>query len=307
MVQNLKSIAKLILKPKQYAQGQSYDTRIRFHNFFLKIDSKRARERKELVHKINPPKELKPIPDNMGFRKIDDLDPHFTQRVHQAARDLIKGLDLNKLFEQSENKHLVSIRLATDGDPESPFMQLALSPSIVKMVGDYLGMLPVIENIYLWYSPNKENIAKSSQYYHFDAQDVRTVQMFLLIEDVDADSGPFVLLEAQESEKLARAIDYKKSGLTKRVDDELISQYCSADKIHKVIDKAGSMYIVDSDRCFHYGSRKATKPRFMVVVQYFTPYAFSIPFKWWTGLPFAQTPNMNKYNYWQRLVLGSRQ
>ncbi len=307
MLKFVKAVAKFFLRPKQFAQAQNYDTRLRFHSFFKFLDRKHAEQRKQLLEKLNPSQQLEPISEQMGFRKIEDFQDPVLAEAHKAARDFFKSLDLKKMLAESSNKHLVSVRMAPDGDPNSPYMKLALNPAIVKMVGDYLGMLPVIENILVWYSPNLENFGRSSQFYHFDAQDVRTLQMLLMVEDVDADSGPFVLLEATESEKLARSINYKKGGETKRIDDELVSQYCSADKIHKVVGPAGSLWIADSDRCFHYGSRMATKPRFMLVFQYFTPYAFSVPFKWWKGLPYAQIPNLKKYNDWQRLVLGAPQ
>lgn len=307
MLQQLKSAAKFFIQPKKYAQGASYDTRLKFHSFFRNLHPKHDALRSQLLKDLNPEKKLKPIPEEKGFRKIDDLDPELVKKVHQAAKDLLKSYDLSKMHEASSNKHLVTVPLAQDADPNSPFVQLALHPSIIKMVGDYLGTLPVIENILFWYSPNKENFGRSSQYYHFDAQDVRTLQMLLLIDDVDTETGPFVLLEAHESEKLARAVDYKKSGVTKRIDDELVSSHSSSDKIHPIVGPAGSIYIVDSDRCFHYGSRKATKPRFILAVQYFSPYAFTVPVKWWNGLPLAKNPNLHRFNQVERLVLGAPQ
>jgi len=305
MLDSVKQFVKFFVKPKQFAQAQNLDGRIRMHNLFKSFDSTHVKERIELQKSLKPAKPIQPITDQKGFRKLDDLDPELVRQVHQAARDILKTLDLDALHAKSENKHLVTFSLSPEADPNSPFIKLALHPAVLKMVGDYLGMLPVIENILFWYSPNKENINRSSQGYHLDAQDVRTLQMLLFVEDVDTDSGPFVLIEAEETERLARMINYRKKGATRRIDDELLEQNAPAEKIHSLIGPAGSVYIADSDRCFHYGSRKASKPRFIVAVQYFTPYAFSVPFKWWKKLPYANNPNLDKFNKIERLVLGA--
>jgi hypothetical protein len=305
MLDSVKSFVKFFVKPKAFAQGQNLDGRLRMHHLFRTLHASHAREREELLKSLQPDKPLQAIPENQGFRAIDDLDPDLVKQVHQAAKDTLKGLNLDELLEKSQNKHLVTFTLNPQADPNSPFMKLALHPAVLKMVGDYLGTLPVIENILFWYSPNKQNINRSSQYYHLDAQDVRTLQMFVFIEDIDDESGPFILIDADESEKLARMINYRKKGSTRRIDDELISQNIPPEKIRTLKGPAGSVFIADSDRCFHYGSRKASKPRFMMAIQYFSPYAFSVPFKWWKGLPFAQNPNMHRFNKIERLVLGA--
>ncbi len=305
MLDSAKQFVKFFVKPKQFAQAQNLDGRLRMHQLFKSFDATHVKERIELQKSIQPEKPIQPISESAGFRKLNDLDPELVRQVHQAARGILKTLDLDDLHAKSENKHLVTFGLNPQADPNSPFMKLALHPSVLKMVGDYLGMLPVIENILFWYSPNKENINRSSQGYHLDAQDVRTLQMLLFVEDVDDNSGPFVLIEAAESEKVARLINYRKKGATRRIEDELIERNVAKDKIHALVGPAGSVYIADSDRCFHYGSRKATKPRFIVAFQYFTPYAFSVPFKWWQKLPYAKNPNLDKYSKLERLVLGA--
>lgn len=305
LLDSAKQFVKFFVLPKKFAQGQNLAGRIRMHNLFKTLDSKHVKERIELQKSLQPEKPILPIPEDKGFRAIHDIDPELMQQVLTASKEILKGLNLDELYNQSPNKHLVSFTLNKEADPNSPFMKLALHPAVLKMVGDYLGMLPVIENIMFWYSPNKENIHRSSQGYHLDAQDVRTLQMFVFVEDVDADSGPFVLIEAAESEKLARQINYRKKGATRRIDDELVEKNVAPSTIHTLTGPAGSAFIADSDRCFHYGSRKATKPRFILTFQYFTPYAFSVPFKWWKGLPFAQNPNLSRYNKIERLVLGA--
>lgn len=302
---SLKRFFKFFLQPKKFAQGAKKEYQIFFHIFFKLLFYKHTKQRIELLKEIKPIKPLKPITEELGFRKIDDLDPELLKNAHQAARNILAKLDLEKLHKESSNKHLVTFTVKEAYDRNHPIMKLAIDPGIIKMVGDYIGMLPVIENIMFWYSPNKENFESSSQFYHLDAQDTRTIQMLLFVEDIDENSGPFVLVDAASSDRLGAEVGYQKTGKFKRMSDELIESKTKESERHPLLGSAGSIFIADTDRCFHYGSRKAIKPRFILAFQYYSPYAFAAPMKWWNYLPFAKIPTMTTFTPTERLILGA--
>lgn len=300
----IKDLIRLFLRPKQFASGRTIQTRLWFHLAFRLPFYRQYLLRKRLVDELKPQSEMVPIDEDAGCRKIEDMDPELTNRVVAAARVELKKYDLKQLHSQSANKYLVSIPIKENLNKDNPFLRFALHPPLLKVLGSYFGMLPVIENIMIWYSPNQENFEGSSQLYHLDGQDVRTVQLFVFIEDIDAESGPFTGVEAKESERLATLTNYRKSGYTKRMDDQTVHQNVSPSKIHEFVGPIGSIYLMDTDRCFHYGSRKANKPRFILVFQYFTPFAFSVPFRWWKSLPFAKLRTSDQFSRIEKLVLG---
>lgn len=303
---SLKRFIKFFVQPKKFAQGAKRDYQIFFHKFFKLLFFTHTQNRIRLLNEIKPTTPIKPITEEMGFRKIEDLDPELVKKAHQAAREILSKLDLQKLHEESSNKHLVTFTIKEAADRNHPIMKLALDPQIIKMVGDYIGMLPVVENIMFWYSPNKENFESSSQFYHLDAQDIRTIQMLLFIEDIDSESGPFVLVDAASSDRLAKDVGYQKTGKFKRMSDAMVESKTKESERYPLLGPAGSLFIADTDRCFHYGSRKAVKPRFILAFQYYSPYAFAAPVKWWNYLPFAKASTLGMYSPTERLILGAK-
>ena len=298
----LRSLFRLIINPRGFASNQTLDTRNRAHRLYQSIRPAERRIRQELLP--STPRGIAPIPEHAGFRRIDDLDPKLVREVVAAGRKLRDSLDLTGLVRQAPRKFLITYPLGPK-DENDPFLRFALHPPIVRMVADYIGMLPVIENMYLWYSPNEANQAGSSQYFHLDAQDVRTVQIFVYLHDVEPDCGPFVLIEAGASGRLARAIGYRKAGNLKRISDEIVAQHVRPEEIHTLTGPAGSVFVCDSDRCFHYGSRAASKPRFLLAFQYYSPYAFALPWRYWKQLPLSPLAARQAFSPVEQLVLGA--
>jgi hypothetical protein len=98
-------------------------------------------------------------------------------------------------------------------------------------------------------------------------------KIFIFIEDIDADTGPTTLLPADHSMRVRHAITYRKG----RVPDDVIERLGGAQNLVEATGPAGTMAFLDTCRCFHMGSRKASKPRYAIMIQYQTPYAASFP------------------------------
>jgi len=155
----------------------------------------------------------------------------------------------------------------------SAINRLASHPEVLRVVANYMGMVPLLYRINVLYSPNNEVVEQSSQFYHLDPEDVIMSKIFIFVEDVDEDTGPTTLLPADLSMKVRHAITYRKG----RVPDEVITQLGGAENIVEATGPSGTLAFLDTCRCFHMGSRKASKPRYAIMIQYQTPYAASFP------------------------------
>lgn len=82
--------------------------------------------------------------------------------------------------------------------------------------------------------------------------------------DVEAESGPFTFLAADDSDELARRVDWR-SG---RVQDDDVLGALSADSIQNAAGKAGSGVCIDTSRCFHFGARARGKPRYVMIFNF---------------------------------------
>ena len=161
----------------------------------------------------------------------------------------------------------------SDLNLDSPYMRLALSDEVVAVVSAYLGMVPVLAYVDVWYSPHVEKAPWSSQLFHLDHADVTQIKLFLHCGDVGPASGPLTVLTALDSKRLAKRVNYRLEQT--RVTDEAVTAAVGRDRT--VLDgPRGTAHFVDTSRCFHFGSRvqAGAPPRQLVVFQYLTPYAF---------------------------------
>jgi hypothetical protein len=306
-IKSLKLLILLFLKPKTFASRSTITFKKWFHNINCLVFSKEYKTRRNVVESLNNTLGIPEISEGKGYAKINTIDKELINEVIQESHRLIKENLSKNTSENSAYRHLVTIPIRGALTPDNVFMKFALDQSLLKTIGKYIGMLPVIENIMIWYSPNEKDIEGSSQYYHLDGQDVRTMQVFIFLDDIDKDCGPFTFVDASASEKIANFTKYKKSGDIKRFDDEMVENMIQPNESHVLTGKKGEVYICDTDRCFHYGSRMAKKPRQMIVFQYYSPFAFTVPWKWWEGLPYAKMSNLQKFNKIERMVLGAKE
>jgi len=159
--------------------------------------------------------------------------------------------------------------------------RLAAHPEILRVVSNYMGMLPLLHRINVLYSPNDEVIESSSQFFHLDPEDVIMTKIFCFVEDVDADTGPTTVLPADRSEVVRRAINYRKG----RVPDDVVARVGGSENLVECTGPAGTLAFLDTCRCFHMGSRVASQPRSVIMIQYVTPYAATFPLDGPLGTP----------------------
>lgn len=156
---------------------------------------------------------------------------------------------------------------------DSQVMALARDPSVLRLVGRYLGGLPVLFRINLLDSANEALQPDSSQFFHVDPEDFRQVKIFLLVEDVDEDSGPLHLLRVGASDTVQVTRGHRHG----RVADHEVMAVCSANDLIACMGRAGTLAIGDTSRCFHFGSRPGRRRRHVVMFQYLSAFASAYP------------------------------
>jgi hypothetical protein len=153
------------------------------------------------------------------------------------------------------------------------------------------------------YSPNHRQVAGTSQYYHLDGQDIRSLQVFIFLDEVTPDHGPLTLLPADCSSRAVKSLKYRKQGSMKRVSDADVAQFVDLESRRREITAAaGTVLVFDGDRCLHFGSRKGIHPRRVLHLFYMTAFGFTLPETWRTEfshlLPDRNAPQ------WQKGMVG---
>jgi len=295
---------ELVMRPRQFVAHQPIDRRAKFQALLRTLKGRDYRARDAALAALRPDKPLRAIEDPIGFRWLDDADKALVTAARDAALSFRDTLDLDVIVSKSPNKPHVTIPIPLGAHQNRAILDLIVHPAMVKMAGDYIGTLPLLMDAYLMYSPNSKDIPGTSQQHHFDGQDVRTILVYLFLCDVDADGGPFVALTAGASERIARAVRYRKIGPNKRLTDDVVDPLIHPSEKHTFTGSAGSMLACDTDRCFHYGSRNAKRPRHMLLFHYVSPACFQIPWRYNKVLPQSSAAELPHLTQWQRMVLG---
>jgi hypothetical protein len=200
------------------------------------------------------------------------LDPQVAAIVEHAGA-LIDSIGHDALLEQGTKGGFIARGFLPEESlqPGSPYLDFALDERVVGPVAGYLGVVPVLTDVDVWYSAHHPKAPKSSQLWHLDHADTTQIKVWVHVDEIDELSGPLTLVGAADSSEIADANDYDYGDSYRLADDAV-----SADRCVALAGPAGTVDFVDTSRCFHFGSRVSAegRPRRIAVFQYLTPYAF---------------------------------
>ncbi len=247
------------------------------------------------------------IPREQGFLSVPPPKlADVTAPVLEHANGLIDSIGPATLLEGETKGGFVARGFLPESAFElgSPYMRLALDERVVGPIAVYLGVVPVLAELDVWYSAHSPKAPKSSQLWHLDHADTTQIKLWVHLSDVDARSGPLTVLDAAASDRLAEAAAYNFSE-SYRLPDDRVEELLGSEGLMRFEGPRGTVDFVDTSRCFHFGSRVSAdgEPRRMVMIQYLTPYSFGFadhrqqaPFR---GLASAGTTELD------RLLLGA--
>jgi len=265
-----------------------------------------------IIRYINYPQRTHLIPDTFRARSIFSKFDYFFHWLDYRSRiklinnysgaDVINndtGYGRSKHLREKEVAYISAYSKSIDWNEnlhgkKKPFLQsvhfkygdmaeldkLITSPEIIGPIAHYLGVFPIFQSASILYSPNTHNFSGVSQNAHLDSEDVRQIKCWIPLEDITEESGPLHILPANLSHMLYEKMQRhkKNSGRSQKIDDSLISQYVNNDEWIKCIGGVDEIFYTDTCRCYHFGSRKALKPRMVLMLHYFTPSSMEVPF-----------------------------
>ena len=125
-----------------------------------------------------------------GFLKLNPEDLYSlgvnVSEIISEIEDLIIKKKIN-YKEQIKNtgyeKPIIEILTSKDFNNQSKTFKLVTNNKLIKIISNYLGFIPLLTHITLWFSPNKKNVSNSSQEFHLDHEDIKQVKGFFLVED----------------------------------------------------------------------------------------------------------------------------
>jgi len=222
--------------------------------------------RRSAAHVLEHSKWRGYLPRQSGFKKFVEKDIPGLADMVAICRHVLAGYE-SKNVESSESKKPFFSNLLTQDDlaAQPEILEFAISPVMTEIVTDYLGAVPRMHCLGIFISP-VTNTMISSQCFHRDEHDFRQVKIFVNLDDVTGEEGPFTFLPAPETAAVCRAVG-KGWGAGRLTDDEVLGN-TAPEKVVRLIGSAGDGAFVDTSRCLHYGSRTIKGRRAILMIKY---------------------------------------
>jgi hypothetical protein len=153
----------------------------------------------------------------------------------EAAADLLAAYDA-----------VCADRPAEDLLVHPAFVDAALHPLVLSTVTAAMGLVPHLECIEVYVSRPSSDALSISQPWHRDVNDKATIKLFVYLNDVDDDTGPFTFIPADCSERVPRNLAHYMSHAQ-------ISGFVSGSDWRRTL--GGTAFLIDTSRCLDFGSR----------------------------------------------------
>lgn len=189
-------------------------------------------------------------------------------RARQSAEAGSKKAYLRPMFDQSD----------IDANPE--LVAYALNPKLLAAAALYLGAPASLRSVQYFYTPQNQTEA-GSQMLHFDHIGKKQLKLFVYLAEVEDDTGPFVFVPANASDRVLRAMSLTwEEAHMRRFEDDEVEAIVPLHEMVRLTGPAGSGGMVDTTRCLHYGGRARRGERHMMIIQYTRPGdAMDVPVK----------------------------
>jgi len=163
----------------------------------------------------------------------------------------------------SDRRHLVNLLRPEDLSNNPCLINFAISEPLVALVSRYLHEVPILADMQLWWS-GKNDKTVGSQLFHFDQEDYSTIRLYLLVNDVNSDSGALTYFDKNVSETIRNSVPK----WYERISDEALNELQVMNQVRQLTGSSGTLGIVDTARCCHMGSRVKSGERLVFMLHY---------------------------------------
>lgn len=207
--------------------------------------------------------------NRLGYARITHLvSPEALAQLEKKAQDRQQASNQLELEQTQTNKdfwvRLTDQEFKNDLNTENAFVKFALQEKPLRVASFYLKKVAFLEYVLLTLSKGSNEPLKSSQLWHLDYDNVGMLKMFVYLNDVpETQFGPFTFADKEQSAKV------KTNALASHLEDQEFFKYVSENQVTEMTAPKLSVFMVDTSRCYHMGSRlKLGFERLMFTVLY---------------------------------------
>ncbi|MCU0534222.1 MAG: hypothetical protein MUD14_10045 [Hydrococcus sp. Prado102] len=181
------------------------------------------------------------------------------------AKEIIQKKENQKLISKGSLDFIASSK--KDFDSNCAIARLALDPNLLVPIANYFGILPILFGFDINRASSREVLDWSSHRYHLDPEDTMQIKVFIYLDDVDENVGPFTAISADKSKAIAEYFNYTVG----RLKDEQVHSIIDPKNETICIGRKGTTIFCDTNRCFHYGGRIKERERYVLTIYYSLP------------------------------------
>ena len=182
------------------------------------------------------------------------IDPLALQRLDVATADLHERARSRAVKQDSNHKdfwtrlldeEMQNGKLSTD----NPFAAFALQPAVLSILSRAYGELPHLDYVLLTLSRDNGKELSFSQLWHRDHDDTRVIKLFVYLTEVaSSQDGPLTFIPGPASDRFGFS-------LHSQTPDAVVGSRVSVDEVQSLIRPKLSVFMVETSRCLHMGSR----------------------------------------------------
>ena len=200
-------------------------------------------------------------------RAIADMEEVIDERGGQRWED-VRKIFLQNILAPGDHLRYESL------------LDFVTSPEVLEPVTGLAGFVPHLSEaqprgVRLMESSTDHDptpeVWRRSQFWHIDYHVMPTIYVIVAVRDIGPDDGPLHFLGAATSRRVADALGYGERGAPYRAVDERVDGLIDPGEVQRFVAPKGTVLIIDSSRCFHYGSRNPRNRRYHLQYAYVSP------------------------------------
>ncbi len=201
------------------------------------------------------------IPRASGYKLFaPDTFPRLDEVV--AACRAVYQRHENELNKSVNKVYFFNLLNAGDLQQYPVLLDFALSAPITEAATGYMGQIPRLNSIGVFYSSVNDTVS-GSQMYHVDGDALAQVKGFINAWEVAPGGGEFTFVPKPRTTETMRS-----RGLQKMLSDTDLTTIVPDSEQIRVFGPPGSGVLCDTSRCLHQGSRARERPRLLFQFQY---------------------------------------
>lgn len=242
--------------------------------YFKDLNRFKIEKKKNLIHENFISENLST--NGFCFSNFEEFEDH--NYVFEFLKNEF-GEQFNESYVENKQRHMVTHDIGKHFIKNERLNSFIFQPKIYESISNYMDAKPILARVFFMYS-YKENYldANSPQYFHSDYEDLKGVKLFVNLENINNENGPFTFIDKKISNKIYIDTLYSKNPKInsdkKRLDDKLVESYVSPSEWKNNQGCEKSTLFIDTNECLHYGSRLKKGKRKMVCFFFVSPFSF---------------------------------